>query len=58
MVAASLACLALANHLPRELLLIEWRLSWCAVALLALLVLRRAYQRGFRGFLQPLVHHD
>jgi hypothetical protein len=56
MVVASGICLALAQHLPKQLLTVEPKLALCAVALLFALVLRRAYQRGFRGFLQPLVH--
>lgn len=55
---ASLACIALGDHLPKELVTIEPALAWSAVALLGALVLRRAYLAGFRGFLRPLVHAD
>jgi hypothetical protein len=55
---ASLACVALADHLPKQLVTVEPTLAWGAAALLGVLVLRRAYQTGFRGFLRPLVHAD
>jgi hypothetical protein len=58
MVAASLVCLLLAEHLPKQLITVEPRLAFAAAALLFSLVLRRAYLRGFRGFLAPLVHSD
>jgi hypothetical protein len=58
MAGASLACVALSGQLPKQLLTLEPRLAFGAAAVLLALLLRRAYQCGFRGFLRPLVHAD
>jgi ZIP family zinc transporter len=54
-VTAALVCGAVGAHVPRQLLTIEPRLAQAATVFVFVLVLRRAYLRGFRGFLQPIV---
>ena len=55
---AALVCGLLGPHLPREVVTIEPWLATAATVFVCALILRRAYLRGFRGFLKPVVQAD
>jgi hypothetical protein len=48
------AALLFANRQPLQPLVIDERVSWCALAILVALVVRRIYRSGFRAWLAPL----